>query len=110
MTLTRAVVAVAVVATSMIPATLTAAPMDPAPAEYAKALEGKRVLMVPMAMGFDLAQGWAAILQREVDLELVVERHPRPERQHRHLHAGAPQAPILHRVAHVVAHGSDHTV
>ena len=40
--------------------------MDPAPEAYSKALSGKRVLMVPMAMGFDLAQGWAAILQREV--------------------------------------------
>jgi ribose transport system substrate-binding protein len=39
---------------------------DPAPAEYNKAMNGKRVLLVPMAMGFDLAQGWAAILKREV--------------------------------------------
>lgn len=39
---------------------------DPAPQVYAKAMKGKRVMLVPMAMGFDLAQGWAAILEREV--------------------------------------------
>jgi ribose transport system substrate-binding protein len=44
-----------------------AAAADPGPAAYAKALKGKRVLLVPMAMGFDLAQGWAAILKREVE-------------------------------------------
>jgi ribose transport system substrate-binding protein len=48
-------------------AALPAVAQDTAPAEYEAALNGKRVLMVPMAMGFDLAQGWAAILQREVD-------------------------------------------
>ncbi|MFT3987775.1 sugar ABC transporter substrate-binding protein [Aestuariivirga sp.] len=36
------------------------------PATYAKAMAGKRVVLIPMAMGFDLAQGWAAILKREV--------------------------------------------
>jgi ribose transport system substrate-binding protein len=41
--------------------------VGPGPAAYAKALTGKRVVMVPMAMGFDLAQGWAAILKREVE-------------------------------------------
>ena len=40
---------------------------DPGPAAYEKALKGKRILLVPMAMGFDLAQGWAAYLKREVD-------------------------------------------
>jgi ribose transport system substrate-binding protein len=40
---------------------------DPGPAYYQKALQGKRVVMVPMAMGFDLAQGWAAYLKREVE-------------------------------------------
>ncbi|MCK0198240.1 sugar ABC transporter substrate-binding protein [Ancylobacter sp. 6x-1] len=40
---------------------------DPSPAVYASALKGKRVMLVPMAMGFDLAQGWAAILKREID-------------------------------------------
>jgi ribose transport system substrate-binding protein len=40
---------------------------DPGPAYYQKALEGKRVVLVPMAMGFDLAQGWAAYLKREVE-------------------------------------------
>jgi ribose transport system substrate-binding protein len=68
MALMRTLLAAAVVASSTI---LTALPassaMDPAPAEYAKALKGKRVVLVPMAMGFDLAQGWAAILQREVN-------------------------------------------
>ena len=40
---------------------------DPGPAAYKAALEGKRVALVPMAMGFDLAQGWAAYLKREVE-------------------------------------------
>ena len=40
---------------------------DPGPAAYAAAMTGKRVVLVPMAMGFDLAQGWAAILKREVE-------------------------------------------
>jgi len=48
-------------------AALPAAAQDPAPAEYEAALNGKRIVMVPMAMGFDLAQGWAAILEREVN-------------------------------------------
>src|SRR5262245_50887190 len=39
---------------------------DPGPGYYEKALNGKRVVLVPMAMGFDLAQGWAAYLKREV--------------------------------------------
>jgi ribose transport system substrate-binding protein len=40
---------------------------DPGPAAYNEALKGKHVVMVPMAMGFDLAQGWAAYLKREVE-------------------------------------------
>lgn len=40
---------------------------DPGPAAYAAALKDKRVALVPMAMGFDLAQGWAAYLKREVE-------------------------------------------
>ena len=40
---------------------------DPGPAAYAAALNGKRVALVPMAMGFDLAQGWASYLKREVE-------------------------------------------
>src|SRR5689334_20806446 len=40
---------------------------DPGPAAYQAALAGKRVALVPMAMGFDLAQGWAAYLKREVE-------------------------------------------
>jgi ribose transport system substrate-binding protein len=40
---------------------------DPGPAAYSQSLSGKRVALVPMAMGFDLAQGWAAYLKREVE-------------------------------------------
>ena len=39
---------------------------DPGPAAYEAAMKGKRVALVPLAM-FDLAQGWAAILKREVE-------------------------------------------
>ena len=58
------VVALMAVTFSALPAS---AQEDPAPGEYAAALKGKRVLLVPMAMGFDLAQGWAAILKTEVE-------------------------------------------
>ena len=40
---------------------------DPGTAYYQDALKGKRVVLVPMAMGFDLAQGWAAYLKHEVE-------------------------------------------
>jgi ribose transport system substrate-binding protein len=40
---------------------------DPGPTYYQENLKGKRVVMVPMAMGFDLAQGWSAYLKREVE-------------------------------------------
>ncbi len=40
---------------------------DPGPGAYQKALKDKRVVLVPMAMGFDLAQGWSAYLKREVE-------------------------------------------
>jgi len=56
-------------AAAMTAATLAAVPaaaQDPGPMTYSEALSGKRVLLVPMAMGFDLAQGWAAILEHEV--------------------------------------------
>jgi ribose transport system substrate-binding protein len=40
---------------------------DPGPAAYESAMKGKRVVLIPMAMGFDLAQGWAAYLKKEVE-------------------------------------------
>jgi ribose transport system substrate-binding protein len=40
---------------------------DPGPGAYAQALKGKRVMLVPLAMGFDLAQGWAHYLKTEVE-------------------------------------------
>src|SRR5262245_21462477 len=39
---------------------------DPGPPYYEQALKGKRVVLVPMAT-FDLSQGWAAYLKREVE-------------------------------------------
>ena len=39
---------------------------DPGPAAYEDALKGKRVVMIPMAMGFDLAQGWAYYVGKSV--------------------------------------------
>ena len=44
-----------------------AAQEDPGPAAYSAAMKDKRVVLIPMAMGFDLAQGWAAYLKREVE-------------------------------------------
>lgn len=40
---------------------------DPGATPYADTLKGKRVVLIPMAMGFDLAQGWSAYLKREVE-------------------------------------------
>jgi len=40
---------------------------DPGPAAYASAMKGKRVMLVPLAMGFDLAQGWSHYLKKEVE-------------------------------------------
>jgi ribose transport system substrate-binding protein len=37
------------------------------PAAYEQALKGKRAVMIPMAMGFDLAQGWAHYIKKEVE-------------------------------------------
>src|SRR3954471_20017677 len=36
------------------------------PGSYEKALSGKKVVLIPMAMGFDLAQGWAHYIGKEV--------------------------------------------
>jgi ribose transport system substrate-binding protein len=40
---------------------------DPGPAAYSQLLKGKRVMLVPMAMGFDLAQGWSSYIKTEVE-------------------------------------------
>ncbi|WP_273728364.1 sugar ABC transporter substrate-binding protein [Brucella gallinifaecis] len=39
---------------------------NPGPAAYENALKGKRVVLVPMTMGFDLAQGWNHFIGEEV--------------------------------------------
>lgn len=65
MKLMKTFLAAAAIATVALTA-LPAAAQDPGPVAYAKALKGKRILMVPMAMGFDLAQGWAGYLKREI--------------------------------------------
>ncbi|GAB4347220.1 MAG: sugar ABC transporter substrate-binding protein [Oricola sp.] len=67
MKLIRTLMTAAALAATAFAALPAAAQEDPAPAEYAAALKDKRVLLVPMAMGFDLAQGWAAILKHEVE-------------------------------------------
>ena len=40
---------------------------EPFRADYRKALEGKTVGYVPVAMSFDLAQGWLAGLKKELE-------------------------------------------
>ncbi len=67
MKLIKTLLAAAALAAAAFAALPASAQEDPAPAAYAEALAGKRVLLVPMAMGFDLAQGWAAILKHEVE-------------------------------------------
>jgi ribose transport system substrate-binding protein len=61
-----AIAAVAMLATITVNSAARAQD-DPGPAAYAEALKGKRVVLIPLAMGFDLAQGWAAYLKREVE-------------------------------------------
>ncbi|MCY4222439.1 MAG: sugar ABC transporter substrate-binding protein [Thiotrichales bacterium] len=39
---------------------------DPGPERARETMEGKRVVLMPMAMGFDLAQGWAYYIGKEV--------------------------------------------
>ena len=48
-------------------ATAPQAQEDPGPAAYSQALKGKRVMLVPLAMGFDLAQGWSHYIKKEVE-------------------------------------------
>ena len=67
MKLIKTLLAAAALAAAAFAALPASAQEDPAPAAYKEALAGKRVLLVPMAMGFDLAQGWAAILKHEVE-------------------------------------------
>lgn len=45
---------------------VTAQDSNPGPEAYRSALEGKRVVLVPMTMGFDLAQGWNHFIGEEV--------------------------------------------
>jgi len=52
---------------AVLTAPVVQAAEDPGPAAYSAALKGKRVMLVPMAMGFDLAQGWAHYIKKEVD-------------------------------------------
>jgi simple sugar transport system substrate-binding protein/ribose transport system substrate-binding protein len=40
---------------------------DPGRAVYQKAFQGKRVVFIPVAMSYDLAQGWSAGLRRELE-------------------------------------------
>jgi ribose transport system substrate-binding protein len=67
MKLAKLLISAAVLAASLLTTAPAAMAEDPGPAAYSAALTGKRVLLVPLAMGFDLAQGWSAILKREVE-------------------------------------------
>lgn len=65
--LRRALIAGACLAGAAVAALAQDAPAsNPGPGLYAKALEGKRVVLVPMTMGFDLAQGWNHFIGTEV--------------------------------------------
>jgi len=60
-----AIAALGLLAVSIFAGTAQAQ-QDPGPAAYDSAMKGKKVVLIPMAMGFDLAQGWAYYLKREV--------------------------------------------
>src|SRR5262245_2689372 len=62
----RNLAAIAGTIASLAAATVAVAQEDPGPAAYKQAMQGKRIIMVPMAMGFDLAQGWAHYINKEV--------------------------------------------
>ena len=64
---TRLLLAAAATLTMSMLATAPQAAEDPGPIAYSQALTGKRVVLVPMAMGFDLAQGWAHYIKTEVE-------------------------------------------
>ena len=64
---TRLLLAAAATLTMSMLATAPQAAEDPGPIAYSQALAGKRVVLVPMAMGFDLAQGWAHYIKTEVE-------------------------------------------
>ncbi len=53
---------------------------------YYEKLKGKKVIFVPLAMGFDLTEGWAAIMRRQAkDLGYSFEIRD-PELEHRRRH------------------------
>jgi hypothetical protein len=62
-----------------------------------KALEGKKVVFVPMSMSFDLPEGWAAVMQKEAGQPRLPPRHSRCQLEHRYRHAG--YYPGYHRKA-----------
>jgi ribose transport system substrate-binding protein len=55
---TAALAALAMIGVSTM-GSVANAQQDPGPGAYDSAMKGKKVVLVPMAMGFDLAQGWA---------------------------------------------------
>jgi ribose transport system substrate-binding protein len=47
---------------------------DPTRTDYYEKIKGKRVVFVPVAMGFDLTEGWNALMQRQArELGYTVE-------------------------------------
>ena len=52
-----------VIVASMLQNAMAAGVDDPARLDYYKALKGKKIVFVPVAMGFDLTEGWAATLR-----------------------------------------------
>ena len=75
----------------------------PRPAELGERRWPMIASLSPAGVGLGVVEEVAAgvvrrlhALQRQVVLHLGVERHPRPERQHRHLDPGAPEPAVLH--------------
>ena len=65
---------------------------EPFRARSSKALQGKTVAFVPVAMGFDLAQGWLAGLKKELEPLRREDRGARSELEHQRRRAGAHDA------------------
>ena len=70
-------------------------------------MKGKRVVFVPLAMGFDLTEGWAAIMRKQADDSRLHARNSRPELEHRCRYARArPRSSPRSRTS-IIAHNPD---
>ena len=61
---------------------------DPRRADYFKEFDGKTIAFVPVTMGIDLTEGWAAVMKQQADRLRHEVRNPRSAFQRRRRRAG----------------------